>query len=98
MSSLDEYVSVTLTDAERALIGQHGDRARHDGYVFAVKAKIMQAANDFSLWLQRNQEWSHRDEEVFFKRFGYMTCPDAEAKVVYGGVRDLLDALDRYSV
>lgn len=99
MSATEEdYVSVTLTEAERALIGQHSDRTSHDGYSFAVKSKIMKAANDFSLWLQRNQEWSHADADVFFKRFGYMPCPDDEAKVVYRGVKDILDTLDRVCI
>lgn len=93
-----DYVSLTLTEAERALIGQHSDRTRHHGYALSMKAKIMKTAGDFSLWLQRNQEWSHRDEEAFFTRFGYMPSPDEEAKIVYGGVRDLLDTLERYSI
>lgn len=95
-ASDDTYRPVTLTEAERALIWQHADRTSHDGYILAMKSKIMQTANDFNLWLQRNREWSHRDENVFFTRFGYMPRPDAEARLIYQGVRNLLDALEGF--
>lgn len=86
-----------LTAAEQALLAGHRERVAHEGYVIALKGKILKAAHDFSIWLQRNPEWAHADEEVFFKRFGYMPSPDEEARVVCAGVMMLLAALDAYT-
>lgn len=86
-----------LTAAERALIAGHRERMEHEWYVIALKGKILKAAHDFNVWLQRNPEWAHADEEVFFKRFGYMTSPDEEARVVCAGVMMLLTSLDAYT-
>lgn len=96
--SASDYEPVSLSAGERALVAQHRQRFKHQGCAIVLKSKILKVANDFSTWLQRNPEWSHADDDVFFKRFGYMPSPDDEARAVFAGVMVILAALEAYMI